>query len=56
MNMRFRSLLQLASLLVLILAAATTSFAQSVIPNVNLTDYFNERVQSSFNGTPFTAV
>jgi hypothetical protein len=25
-----------------------------VVPNVNLTDYFNERVASSFNGTPFT--
>ncbi len=25
-----------------------------VIPNVNLTDYFNQRVQSSFNGVPFT--
>jgi len=25
-----------------------------VIPNVNLSDYFNQRVQSSFNGTPFT--
>ena len=25
-----------------------------VVPNVNLTDYFNQRVQSSFNGTPFT--
>lgn len=25
-----------------------------VIPNVNLTDYFNQRVESSFNGTPFT--
>ncbi|HEX2271050.1 MAG TPA: hypothetical protein VHH35_16010, partial [Pyrinomonadaceae bacterium] len=25
-----------------------------VVPNVNLTDYFNQRVQSSFNGVPFT--
>jgi hypothetical protein len=25
-----------------------------VVPNVSLTDYFNQRVQSSFNGTPFT--
>jgi hypothetical protein len=25
-----------------------------VIPNVNLTDYFNQRVESSFNGMPFT--
>lgn len=25
-----------------------------VVPNVNLTDYFNDRVQSSFNGVPFT--
>ncbi|HEU4434278.1 MAG TPA: carboxypeptidase-like regulatory domain-containing protein [Pyrinomonadaceae bacterium] len=25
-----------------------------VIPNVNLTDYFNQRVESSFNGVPFT--
>lgn len=25
-----------------------------VVPNVSLTDYFNERVQSSFNGVPFT--
>ncbi|HET7112729.1 MAG TPA: hypothetical protein VFI57_03760, partial [Pyrinomonadaceae bacterium] len=25
-----------------------------VVPNVNLTDYFNERVESSFNGVPFT--
>jgi hypothetical protein len=24
-----------------------------VVPNVNLTDYFNQRVQSSFNGTSF---
>lgn len=25
-----------------------------VVPNVNLTDYFNQRVESSFNGVPFT--
>ena len=25
-----------------------------VVPNVNLTDYFNQRVASSFNGVPFT--
>ena len=25
-----------------------------VVPNVNLTDYFNRRVESSFNGVPFT--
>lgn len=25
-----------------------------VVPNVNLSDYFNQRVQSSFNGVPFT--
>jgi hypothetical protein len=25
-----------------------------VVPNVNLTDYFNQRVESSFNGTTFT--
>ncbi len=25
-----------------------------VVPNVNLTEYFNQRVESSFNGVPFT--
>src|SRR5215211_3613110 len=25
-----------------------------VVPNINLTDYFNQRVESSFNGVPFT--
>lgn len=25
-----------------------------VVPNVSLTDYFNQRVESSFNGVPFT--